>query len=86
MPNDAKLGLLTGLAVVVLIALLFRKEGAIETPAIAAPPPAIAPAPASPPVALPDLPPPPPSVPDLPPPSIDSTLPPPIPTIPDPPK
>ena len=39
MPNDAKLGLVTGLAMVVLIALLFfRKEAPAEVPAIAAQP------------------------------------------------
>ena len=39
MPNDAKLGLITGLAMVVLIALLFfRKEAPAEVPAIVAQP------------------------------------------------
>ena len=94
MEKDGKLGLLTGLALVVLIALLFRSDtdpaipaapraAAVGLPSIAPPPPTFAP------------PPPPPSpIQDLPPPAIESTLPssvppplpPPLPTIPDAPK
>ena len=101
MEKDGKLGLLLGLALVLLIALLFRGDG---EPAIQAGPRAVAgtappsiplppPPPSAPPVAT-SAPPAIPAVPDLPPPVIESTLPsaappplpPPLPTIPDAPK
>jgi hypothetical protein len=99
MEKDGKLGLLIGLALVLLIALLFRGD---SEPALPPAPRAAAgtvapsiplPPPPSAPPAIP-APPPLPAASDLPPPAIESTLPsalppplpPPLPTIPDAPK
>jgi hypothetical protein len=84
MEKDGKLGLLTGLALVVLIALLFRGDTdsanpaapravAVGLPAIPAAPPTFAPPPTPPPSSV--VAPPPPPIADLPPPAIESTLP-----------
>lgn len=88
MPNDAKLGLVVGMVLVLLIALLFfRREGTSELPAApAAPAKSLPPAPPPPPkVVVPKVEPPPPKVvpppvpeelPDLPPPAFEAPPPP----------
>ena len=100
MERDGKLGLLTGLALVLLIALLFRTDseqaipggaravadGPLPTIPAPPPPPSFAPAPAPTPPPSSDIAPPPPSPTDLPPPAFDNSLPPALPSIPDAPK
>ena len=44
MPNDAKLGLVVGVGLVIAVAVLFRKEATVVAPEQARPTPAIAPA------------------------------------------